>query len=48
MPLVLFFWFFGWALYWIGSKSKMPESIVRKVDEDLKFALLLPEKEYAR
>ena len=48
MPIVVFFWFFGWSLYWIGSREQSAKSAIRKRQEDLTFEVLTPEQEYAK
>jgi len=46
IPIVVFIWFIGWSLYWIGSREdakprKMPEQ------NELAFAVQMPEEKYA-
>lgn len=48
MPLVIFFWFFGWSLYWIGSTKKCAEPHIRDRIENLTFTVLVPEQKYAK
>ena len=47
MPIVVFFWFFGWSLYWIGSMKHNAESADLKYQHDLAFEVLMPEQQYA-
>jgi len=47
MPVVVFFWFFGWSLYWIGSRKKVAKSVERNHQEYLTFDVLMPEQQYA-
>ena len=48
MPAVVFFWFFGWSLYWIGSRKHTVKSVERKHQKDLTFDILTPEQQYAK
>jgi hypothetical protein len=48
MPVVVFFWFFGWSLHWIGSMNHAAKSVERKRQEDLTFEVLTPEQQYAK
>jgi CHASE3 domain sensor protein len=48
MPVVVFFWFFGWSLYWIASIKQTAKSVERKRQEDLTFDVLTPEPQYAK
>jgi hypothetical protein len=47
MPLAVFFWFFGWSLYWIGSKKGQikPRKSVRI--GELALTVRMPEQEIA-
>jgi hypothetical protein len=47
LPLVVFFWFAGWSLYWAGTKKESfkPKKSVRP--EELAFTVQMPEQEYA-
>jgi hypothetical protein len=47
LPIVIFMWFIGWSLYWIGSRggaAKPRKTIDRK---ELTFTVLMPEEKYA-
>ena len=48
LPAVIFIWFFGWSLYWIGSRKRAAKSVERKHQEDLAFEVLTPEQQYAK
>jgi len=46
LPIVVFLWFIGWSLYWIGSREdakprKMPDQ------NELTFTVQMPEEKYA-
>ena len=47
MPIVVFFWFFGWSLYWIGSAKHNAKFAETKSQEGLTFEVLTPERQYA-
>jgi hypothetical protein len=47
MPAVVFFWFFGWSLYWIGYKKHTAKSAETKPQDELTIRILAPEEEYA-
>ena len=47
LPVVVFLWFFGWSLYWIGSAKYNAKFAERKSQEDLAFEVLTPEQQYA-
>ena len=47
MPIVVFFWFLGWSLYWIGSMKHEVKSADKKYLHDLAFEVLAPEQQYA-
>jgi len=47
MPLVVFFWFLGWSLYWGGSKKISVKPRKRLESEELTLAVLMPEQKYA-
>ena len=46
MPIVVFIWFIGWSLYWIGSKEHAKP---RKIPDqnELTFAVQMSEEKYA-
>jgi hypothetical protein len=48
LPIVIFIWFVGWSLYWIGSRGKVvkPRKIIDR--KELTFTVLIPEKKYAK
>jgi len=48
MPLAVFFWVFGWSLYWIGSKKKLAKPVKRDSGKELAFTVLIPEQKYAQ
>ena len=48
IPIVVFFWFFGWSLYWIGSRNYLAKSGKRNSCKDLDFTVLMSEEQYAR
>jgi CHASE3 domain sensor protein len=48
MPVVVFFWFFGWSLYWIASRKQNAKLVERKRQEDLTFDILTHEPQYAK
>jgi hypothetical protein len=46
LPLVVFMWFFGWSLYWIGSrKDSKPREMAEQ--NELTFTVQMPEEKYA-
>lgn len=47
LPLVVFFWFFGWSLYWIGSKKEVVKPRQKSDHKELTFTVLVPEQKYA-
>ncbi|MCJ7559376.1 hypothetical protein MUO79_01995 [Candidatus Bathyarchaeota archaeon] len=47
LPLVVFFWFFGWSLYWIGSKKEVVKPRQKSDYKELTFTVLVPEQKYA-
>jgi hypothetical protein len=47
LPLVVFFWFFGWSLYWIGSKKEVVKPRQKSDHKELTFTELMPEQKYA-
>jgi len=48
LPLVVFFWFFGWSLYWTGRKKQVIKPKERMSDrKELTFAVLTPEQKYS-
>jgi hypothetical protein len=46
MPTVVFMWFIGWSLYWIGSRE---DAKPRKTSDqnELTFTVQMPEEKYA-
>jgi hypothetical protein len=48
VPAVVFFWFFGWSLYWIGSRKSNANSVKRERGEYLTFDVATPESQYAK
>jgi hypothetical protein len=48
LPIVIFIWFIGWSLYWIGSRGKVgkPRKIIDR--KELTFTVLIPEEKYAK
>jgi hypothetical protein len=46
-PVVAILWFFGWSLYWAGSK-RLTKLEKRTRHEGLIFTVLTPEQEYAK
>ncbi|UCF44804.1 MAG: hypothetical protein JSW44_03265 [Candidatus Bathyarchaeota archaeon] len=46
IPIVIFMWFIGWCLYWIGSRE---DAIPRKMSDlnELTFTVQIPEEKYA-
>ena len=47
MPIVIFFWFFGWSLYWIGSSKNKAKIAKAKTLKDITFEVLTAEQQYA-
>ena len=47
-PLAVFFWVFGWSLYWIGSSKKLAKPDKMKNSKELTFTVLMPEQKYAK
>jgi hypothetical protein len=47
LPLAVFFWVFGWSLYWIGSTKKLTVARKKESSKQLTFSVLMPEQEYA-
>ena len=48
MPLAVFLWVVGWSLFWIGSRKKRVEPRRKPARDELRFAVLVPEQEYAK
>ena len=48
MPLAVFFWVFGWSLFWIGSNKKLAKPVKRNSSKELIFTVLMPEQKYAK
>ena len=48
LPAVVFLWFFGWSLYWIGSMKQIAASVERKRQRDLILSMLVLEEQYAK
>lgn len=46
-PLAVFFWFFGWSLYWIGSNKKLSKPEKKESSKELTFTVLMPQQKYA-
>jgi hypothetical protein len=47
MPAAVFFWFFGWSLYWIESKREETISKTKLSEEkELKLFVPIPQQEY--
>jgi len=46
-PLAVFFWFFGWSLYWIGSNKKLSKPRKKESSKELTFTVLMPQQKYA-
>jgi len=46
-PLAVFFWFFGWSLYWIGSNKKLANPRKKDNGRELTFTVLMPQQKYA-
>jgi len=46
-PIVVFAWFIGWSLYWIGYKEKVVKPKKISVTEELTTTVTVPEIEYA-
>jgi hypothetical protein len=47
LPIIVCIWFFGWSLYWIGSRGE-PVKPRKTIDhKDLTFTVLMPEEKYA-
>jgi hypothetical protein len=46
LPIIIFIWFIGWSLYWIGSRENAKP---RKTSDqnELTFTLQMPEEKYA-
>jgi hypothetical protein len=47
MPIVVFFWFFGWSLYWAGSVKFSTKLVENENQEELAFEVIMPEQQYA-
>jgi hypothetical protein len=47
MPIAIFLWVFGWALYFLGSRRQMPQPWTKNVQENLEINVLMPEHQYA-
>ena len=47
MPVAVFFWFFGWSLYWIGSNKKLSKPRKKESSKELTFTVLMPQQKYA-
>jgi len=47
IPIVVFFWFVGWSLYWIGSVKLTTNLVEREHNEELTFEVIMPEQQYA-
>lgn len=45
LPLGVSFWFFGWALYWIGSKKLWVKPAKNNSLNGVTFRVLIPEKQ---
>jgi len=43
MPLAVFLWFIGWALYWVGAKKEKLKTEPVKKKESVTLTVLLPE-----
>ena len=46
IPIVVFIWFIGWSLYWIGSRENA-EPRKPSSQNELAFAVQMPEEKYA-
>ena len=46
-PIVVFAWFIGWSLYWIGYQEKAVKPKKTSDNEELTTAVTIPEIEYA-
>ena len=45
LPIVIFIWFIGWSLYWIGSTREVNKP--RKIDQkELTFTVQMPEEKH--
>jgi hypothetical protein len=47
MPLAVFFWFFGWSLYWTGAKKLQIKRKPTHTQAELTFTVIMPEQKYA-
>ncbi|MEM2108012.1 MAG: hypothetical protein QXL10_01860 [Candidatus Bathyarchaeia archaeon] len=46
LPIVVFLWFIGWSLYWIGSgEDAKPRKMLDQ--NGLTFTVQMPEEKYA-
>jgi hypothetical protein len=45
LPVIVFIWFVGWSLYWIGSQRKTPEK--ESVPKEYNFTMLVIPNEQA-
>jgi len=45
MPLAVFFWIFGWSLYWIGTQRDFAKPTLKRPNSNgLTFGVLIPEQ----
>jgi hypothetical protein len=47
LPIVIFIWFVGWSLYWIGSRREVGKPRKNIDQKELTFTVLMPEEKYA-
>jgi hypothetical protein len=47
MPIAIFLWIFGWALYFLGSRKQTPQPWTKNIQENLEINVLIPEQQYA-
>jgi len=49
MPIAVFFWIFGWSLYWIGTQRDTAKLSKQKpTNKWLTFGVLIPEQKHAK
>ena len=47
LPAVIFVWFLGWSLYWMGSKKEVGKPKQKSEVEKIAFTVATPKEQYA-